>query len=125
VSNGFSGRESVDVHHGIDERVRCLLREVVADATRDQPVRVLAGELLLVRVRFRMRCAVGVAFESDGGDGDARERGEARLDLVQGSLAGRQSEPPPIVVDGDGYVVGVVERRRAALEGGVVEALGR
>src|SRR4051794_22140808 len=99
MSRGLSQRKGVNVDHGTYKRIWCLLREVVADATGDQPVHVLAGELLFVRVRFRMRCAVGVTLECDRRDGDARERGKLRLDLVERRLAGRQSEPPPIVVD--------------------------
>jgi len=45
VQEAFSRREGVDVDHGSDECVRRFLREVVADATGDQPVRILAGEL--------------------------------------------------------------------------------
>src|SRR5690242_12315547 len=93
----------------------------MADATGDQPVPVLAGEPLFIRVRLRMRRAVGITFERDGGDGDARERGQSRLHLVELRLAGGEAEPPPVVVDGDGYVVGVVQRRRAAFEGGVIK----
>src|SRR5262245_19267155 len=41
----------------IDDRLRkgfgCLLREVVADATGDRPMRVLAGKRLGVRARLR------------------------------------------------------------------------
>ena len=61
----------------VGERVRRFLGQVVADATGDRPVLVLAGELCCVRVRLGMRCAVGVTFERDGGNGDARERRRA------------------------------------------------
>src|SRR3954447_21278396 len=52
-----------DVEHGFGERFGRFLRQVVADAVGDEPMRVFAGELSGVRRRVRMRRAVGVAFQ--------------------------------------------------------------
>ena len=69
-----------------------------------------------------MRRAVGVALEGDRGHGDDRGFGEPILQLVVLGLAVGQPEPPAVVVDDDVDVIRVVERRRAAIEGGIVEA---
>ena len=68
-----------------------------------------------------MRRAVGVAFERDRGHRDHRPRGELLLELGVLGFAVGEPEPPAVVVDHDRDVVGVVEGRCAALEGGVVE----
>src|SRR3954453_11008123 len=98
-----------------------LLRQVVADPAGHHPERVPARELPGVRARLRVRRAVGVALEGDGRHGDGRRRRKALLQVVVPRLAVGESEPPAVVVDHDRDVVRVVERRRAALEGGVVE----
>jgi hypothetical protein len=69
----------------------------------------------------RMGGAVGVAFRGDGGYADHRPVGELLLQLLVVGLAVGQVEPPAVVVDHDLDVIGVVEGRRAAIEGGVVE----
>jgi len=46
---------------------RGFLRQIVTDAAGDRAVRVFAGEFLGVGARLRMRRAVGVALERDGG----------------------------------------------------------
>ena len=74
-----------------------------------------------VGTRFRMGRAVGVTLERDRGHGDDGALGEPLLELVVLGLAVGQPEPPAVVVDHDRDVIGVVERRRAAVEGGVVE----
>ena len=68
-----------------------------------------------------MRRAIGVAFKGDGGHGDGGEFGQPLFQFVVFRLARSQTKPPAIVVDHDGDMVGVVEGRRAALEGGVIE----
>ena len=98
-----------------------FLRQIVADAAGDQPVRILAGELLGIGGGVRMRRAVGVAFQRDGRHGDDRTCGEPLFQLVIPRLARRQAEPPAVVVDHDADVIRIVEGRRAALEGRVVE----
>jgi hypothetical protein len=68
-----------------------------------------------------MRGAIGVAFEGDCRHGDRRPFGEPLLQIVVFRLAFGQSESPAVVVDHDLDVIRVVERRRAAIECGVVE----
>jgi signal transduction protein with GAF and PtsI domain len=45
MSSSLVMNEAVDVHDGLGEGVRGLLRQVVPDAAADHPVLVLAGEL--------------------------------------------------------------------------------
>ena len=56
-----------------------------------------------------MRGAVRIAFERDRGHPDQRAFGEPLLELRVFGLALGQSEPPPVVVDHDRDVVGIVE----------------
>src|SRR5206468_6950809 len=81
-----------------------------------------AGELPGIGAGVRVRSAVGVAFEGDRRHADDRPSGEPLLQVVVFRLAVGQSQPPAVVVDHDLDVIRVVERRRAAVEGGVVEA---
>ena len=99
-----------------------FLRQVVADAAREVPVRVLAGELLRRRrsdpdvarhSASPSRVIVGTVMT-----GRSASRFFERVVL---RLALRQAQPPAIVVDHDGDMVRVVERRRAAVERGIVE----
>ena len=91
------------------------------NASRDIPVRILASEFLGVSARIRMRCAIGIAFHGDGGYGDDWSFGKALFEIVVFRLAFRQPETPAIVVDDDSDVVRIFERRRTAIERGVVE----
>ena len=68
-----------------------------------------------------MRCAVGIALESDGGQVDHRKLGEPPFQFVVLALAIGQAEPPAIVVDYDVDVIRVVESGGGASERGVVE----
>ena len=61
-----------DVDDRLGEGLRRFLRQVVADAALDGPVRIPAGEFPGVGGGLRMRRAVGVAFHRDGGHGDDR-----------------------------------------------------
>src|SRR4051812_6383522 len=58
-------RRPIDIDHRLGKGLRRLLREVVADATPDVAMRVLAGKLLGVRARLRVRRAVRVSLERD------------------------------------------------------------
>src|SRR5690348_13346693 len=103
-----------DVDDGLGEVLRGFLRQVVPDAARDGPVLVLARELVPVGGGLGVGCAVGVPFEGDRRDGDDRAGGEPPFEIVVAFLAVGQAEPPAVVVDHDGDVVGVVEGGRAA-----------
>src|SRR5579862_7365530 len=54
----------VDVHHRLSELLWRFLRQIVTDSALDKPVCVLAREFSGIRFRFRVRCTVGIAFES-------------------------------------------------------------
>src|SRR4051794_18912116 len=107
---------------GIGERLRGLLREVVADAALDGAVRVAARELPGIGARVRVRRPVGVALEGDRRHRDPGCFGEALLQLAVLRFAFREPQPPAVVVDHDLDVIRVVERRRAPIESRVVEA---
>src|SRR3954453_1585688 len=72
----------VDVDHGLRERLRRLLRQVVADAAGESSMQVRARELPRVGAGVRMRRAVGVAFERDRRDGDLGRLGQPALQAV-------------------------------------------
>ena len=91
------------------------------DSAADGPVRIFAGKLLGIGSWVRMRRAVGVAFESDGGHRDDRTFGKPLFQIVIFRLAFGQSLPPAIIVDDDRDVIGVFEGRRRAIERSVVE----
>src|ERR1700733_4534393 len=113
---------AVCVDDGFGESLRSLLRQVVPDAALDDPVLVLAGEFAGVGAGVRVRCAVGVPLQGDGGDGDSRKAGQLPLQVVVSRLSRGQAEPPAVIVDHDRDVVGIVEGGRAACECGVVKS---
>ena len=65
--------------------------------------------------------AVRVPFERDGRHRNRREGSKPPLQIVVLRLAFDKPEAPAVVMDHDADVVRVVEGRRAAREGGVVE----
>src|SRR5580693_9134032 len=73
---------TIDVNHGLGKRLRSLLRQVVADAAGDEPVVILAGELVTIGCARRMDCSVGVALHGDGWHGDDRKRGQPLFEVV-------------------------------------------
>ena len=87
----------------------------------DESVSVFARELPGIRRRFRMRCAVRIAFHGDRRHADHRRLGKPLLERVILPLALGEAEPPAIVVDDDVDVVRIVEGLRAAVERRVVE----
>ena len=111
----------IGVEHGLCERLRGFLRQIVADAASNQTKLILASELLGVCLRLRVRRAVGVALQGDGRHRDLREQGQSFFQGIVFGFALDQVQPPAIVVDRDGDMVGVIERGRAALVGGVVK----
>src|SRR5687767_2517418 len=76
-----------DVDDRLGEGLRIFLRQIVPDAALDMPVRIAACELLGIGAGIRMRCAVGIALERDGGHADGRTRGEPFLQLIIFRLA--------------------------------------
>ena len=115
-----------DVDDSLSEGLRCFLRQVVPNATLDEPVLVPAREFVRVRAGFQVRCAIGITFERnsrDGDDGALRER-LFKLGIFRLTLS--QAEPPAVIVDDDVDVIRIIEGRGAAVERGVVKLpLGR
>jgi hypothetical protein len=91
----------MDVDDRLGEGLRSFLGKVVPDAALDGPVRIRAGESPGIGTRFRMRGAVGVAFQGDRRYGDDRPSPEGLLLVVIFRVAFRQSQPPAVVVDDD------------------------
>lgn len=118
---GLCRREGVGVDYGLGKGLRGFLGEIVADAAGDEAVIVFAGEPGAIGGAVGVDGAVGVAFESDGGDGDYGCGGEALFVIVVFVFAFGEADAPAVIVDGDGDVVGVVERCGGAVECGVVE----
>ncbi len=115
----------VDLDDGLGEGLGGFLRQVVPDTTRDEPVRVLAGELLGVGSGIRVWCAIRVTLEGDGGHGDDRSLGKPPFEVLILWLTFCQAKPPSVVVDDDIDVVRIVERLRGAVERGLVEVPAR
>jgi len=117
----------IDVDHGLRKRLWRFLRQIVANAARDDPVCILAGEFLAIG------CGVGwvwstirIAFEGNSGHGDGREHRELLFEIVKLWFAFGQSEPKAIVVNHDGHVIRIIEGRRGAIECSIIEVpLGR
>src|SRR5262249_50083653 len=111
AAKGLAG-QSVRLDDRLGEGFGRLLRHVVADAGED-PVRVLAGVLLRVRGAVRERF-VEVAADGHGGNGDLRSLEEPLLQRVVAALVVGEAEAPAVIVDDDGDVVRVRERRGRA-----------
>ena len=92
--------------------LRGFLRQIVPDAALDGPVRIFAGEFPGIGIGVRMRCAVGVAFKRNGGHGDARAFGKPPIQVVIFGIAFSQAEPPAIIMNYDGDMIGVVPKSR-------------
>ena len=54
----------------------------MADAASDEPVVILAGELVAIGCARSVDCPVGVAFHGDGRHGDDRKRGQPLFEVV-------------------------------------------
>src|SRR5438477_10182743 len=87
---------AVDVDDGLREGLRRFLRQIVADATRDGSMRILAREFLGISAAVDMWRAVGVAFERNGGHSDDRRFGQPLFQIVVPGLALSQRESPPV-----------------------------
>jgi hypothetical protein len=92
----------------------------VADA-REDAMRVRSGESIRVRLAIGER-TVEVTRDGDGRHRHDRALRELRLETVELSLAIGEALSPAIVVDDDGDVIRVIERRGRAIERRVIEA---
>ena len=93
----------------------------MADAAGDEPVVILAGELVAIGRAERVDCPVGVAFHGDGRHGYDGEPGEPLFEVIILPLTIRQAEPPAIIVHHDVNVVRVVEGSCCAVVRSIVE----
>src|SRR6266498_4047542 len=84
--------EAVDVNDRLRERLRRFLRQIVPDAARHGPMRILAREFLGISAAVDMWRAVGIAFQSNGGDSDDRGFGQSLFQIVVPRLALSQRE---------------------------------
>jgi hypothetical protein len=102
--------------HDVDNRIgkgfRRLLRQIVADPARHLPVEILPGELVDIRLRLGMGGAVGIPLERDGRNGNRGRSREAVLERIELCFSLGDTEPPAVVVDDDGRMVGVQKRLR-------------
>ena len=113
--------KTIDVNDSLGKCLRRFLRQVMPDAAVKIPVRILAREFLGVSARIRMWSPIGVPFESDGRHGYKRAFGKSLFQFVIFLLAFRQTKPPAVIVDHDGDVIRIIERRCAEIERGVIE----
>src|ERR1700693_4150445 len=111
IVSWLSPSKMVDIDYRLRECLRRLLRQIVSDAALDQAVLILAREFFRVRRGLRMRRAVRVTFERDGGDADGRKLSEACFEVVVFPLAVRQTESPAVVVDDDRNMIAVIKGR--------------
>ena len=93
----------------------------MTDAARDNPVCVFARELFAIRVAVRVWRTIGITFKGDRRHGDDRTFGKPILQIIVLRVAFGQADSPAVVMDHDGDVVRVVERRRGAIERGIIE----
>src|ERR1700678_3257246 len=68
-----------------------------------------------------MWCPIGIPFHGNGGYGDGRCGCKPLFQIVIFWLTFSQVEPPAVIVDYDRDMIRIVERRRRAIEGGIIE----
>ena len=122
VIHGTRLAPSIEVHvdHGLGEGLRGFLRQIVPDAALDDPVRIFAGELLAIGL-LRWGAPLASPSRVIVGTVITGAFGKPRFQIVIFRLAFSEAEPPAVIMDHDGDVVRVVERRRSAIERGIVE----
>src|ERR1700730_1210067 len=109
------------LHHRSRERFGFFLRKIMPRA-RDDAMGARTGEFRRGGSAVgRGGDAVAGAVQRDGGDGNGRQRRQPALQPGIVRIAGRQAEAMAIAVDHDIDIIRVVEGRRRAREGGVVE----
>jgi len=68
-----------------------------------------------------MRRSIGIIFKGNGGYDDDRTFGKPPVQIGISRLAISKCEPPPIIVDHDGDMIGIVEGGGAAFERRIIE----
>jgi len=68
-----------------------------------------------------MWCPIGVTFKGNGGHGDDRALGKPLFQIVIFRFAFSQGLPPAVIMDHNGDVIRIVERRCTAIERGIIE----
>src|SRR6185295_7859378 len=121
LSHGLSGAGFGDIDDCLGKSLRSLLRQIVSDAARNGPVLVSGGEFLRVGTRVRVRGTIGISLKRNRGNTDDRGLSELLFDVVELRLALGETEPPTVVVNDNVYMIRVLEGRRRAIEGGIVE----
>src|SRR5262245_53272085 len=96
----LAGSEATNVGDRPRKCLRRFLRQVVADATLDGAVFVLARELSRVRRRIRLWGPVGIALEGNRRNRDGGRCGKA-LEIVVTRFAVSQPETPAVIVNDD------------------------
>src|SRR5437870_6256859 len=93
--------EAVDVDDRLRKGLGRFLRQIVPDAARDGPMRILAREFLSIGAAVWMWRTIGIAFEGNGGHADDRTLGKPPFRILVFGLALSQREAPPVVMDHD------------------------
>src|SRR5215217_6162417 len=112
---------TVDFDDSFGKGLRGFLRQIVANAALDDPVRIFAREFLGIGPGVRVGCTIGITFKGYGGHGDDRTFGKPLFQIVILRFAFSQAEPPAVIMDHDADVIRVVEGRCAAIERGIIE----
>src|SRR5450755_4150778 len=114
--------ETVDIHDGLGKGLRGLLRQIVTNPSVNDAVCIFARVLLAIgRVVRIMRSAIGITYKGDRRHSDNRKLGDPPFQIIILPLAVDEAQSPAVIVDHDGDIVRVVERRRGAIECGIVE----
>ena len=94
----------------------------MTDAAFDEPVRIFAREFLGIRTGVRVRRTIGITFKRNSRHGDDRKCGKPLFQIIVLRLTFSQAEPPTIIMDYDGDVIGIVESCGATSERRVIES---
>ena len=81
----------------------------MANSALNGSVFIFAGEFPGIGTRIRVRCAIRIPFESNGGHSDDWPVGKPFFQFVVFRLAFSQTEPPAVIVDHDLDMIRVVE----------------
>jgi hypothetical protein len=71
-----------DIDHRLYKGLRGFLRQIVPDATCDEPVLVFSGEFAAIGAAVRVWCPIGIAFKGDREHGDGQPLGQPLLQRV-------------------------------------------